>query len=411
MNPPPKLQTPPALEFEEHVESCMQRLRGALTELLTSLAVDPSAPQDMSRRFGINKNLTWKLSKIVHAADAGEAVPHLPGTGGLEIALKAFASAGAEDAYIERVREELRGFDAMVELHAGDRATLELMLGSQSASTSNDPRMVASRKQAFQANGAIFGVQARTRFGAQFVAPGESPDMLDTASMGGLLDFRRLRSNARWPLVFNLAYNDDGTPRAEMPEAIDRESQAEGGAPLIREFCSEPHPELESVQVPTGTLYELVEGPVGNTGAFSTVLGWCARGFATRYKDELNDHAEHYLPLNVPCETAVFDLYVHRELAFEMPPEVRVLSRMEVGMHIPASAGRRYRLPVDQKPQDLGGGPPVVATPLVAHYGRMIQRVHERMGWNERDFHGYRFTWKYPPVPTVPMFCYPLLDR
>ena len=409
--PPPKLQTPPAMGFDEHVESCVQRLRGALTELMSSMDADPGAPQVVSRRFGLNKNLAWKLSKIVHAAHAADAVPHLPGPGGLEIALRAFERGGAPAQFIERVREELAGFDVMVELHAGDRATLELMLGSQSASHSSDPRMVASRKQAFQANGSIFGVQARVRFGAQFVAPSDDPALLDTASMGGLLDFRRLRASARWPLMFNLAYNDDGTPREQMPEPIDRDGVHAGGAPLMREFCSDPHPELQSESVPTGTLYELAEGPVGNTGAFSSVLGWCARGFATRYKDELNDHAEHYLPLNVPCELALFDLYVHRELEFEMPPELRVLSHMELGMHLPASAGQRYRLPIDEKPQDLGSGPPIVATPHVANYGRMVQRVNERMGWDARDFRGYRFTWKYPPIPTVPMFCYPLLER
>jgi hypothetical protein len=44
-------------------------------------------------------------------------------------------------------------------------------------------------------------------------------------------------------------------------------------------------------------------------------------------------------------------------------------------------------------------------------YRAMIQSVFDRMGWNAQDFYGFRFTMRYPPIPTVAVFRYSLAQR
>ena len=74
--------------------------------------------------------------------------------------------------------------ERMVSRHVGDRPTLELVRDSL-PDRSHD-RLIVSRKLAFRGNSGIWGVQARTRLNAAFVAPShDDPEMLDAANVGG----------------------------------------------------------------------------------------------------------------------------------------------------------------------------------------------------------------------------------
>lgn len=63
--PQPRVQD----DFEEALDHAFQRVRGALTEMIGSVDADITRPQDISRRFKINKNLAWKLSKLITISD------------------------------------------------------------------------------------------------------------------------------------------------------------------------------------------------------------------------------------------------------------------------------------------------------------------------------------------------------
>jgi len=81
----------------------MQNVRGALTELLASLGENPRLPQDVSRRHGINKNLAWKVCKIINSTDVYASAQHGPGPGGIRILLRAFEKAGAPEEALAAV--------------------------------------------------------------------------------------------------------------------------------------------------------------------------------------------------------------------------------------------------------------------------------------------------------------------
>ena len=108
----PKART---TSFAEDFEAAMQGLRGALTELLASLGEDPRVPQEVSRHHGINKNLAWKICKIVNSPDVYQSVQHLPGGAGITILLEAFDRADADELAIAKVRHALDAFEARLE--------------------------------------------------------------------------------------------------------------------------------------------------------------------------------------------------------------------------------------------------------------------------------------------------------
>jgi hypothetical protein len=139
---------PTAPQFEEQLTDSFLELRKSLNTLVTAFGSKPTQPQDMARRLGVNRNLTWKLSKVLCANDLQEAIQHLPGEEGVEIMLRAAQKKGVTRKLANNVRSAHAAFNRVVEVHSGDRATLELMLDSWCGNGSSD-RLEQSRKLAF----------------------------------------------------------------------------------------------------------------------------------------------------------------------------------------------------------------------------------------------------------------------
>ncbi|MFO0826906.1 MAG: hypothetical protein U0572_02060 [Phycisphaerales bacterium] len=385
-------------------------LRSALLELYHSVNADTTRPQEVARRFGLNKNLTWKLARILQSEDAFEAVPLIPGAAGLDILLEAMSSAGAPASAVDRVRSSAIAFDRMVEAHADDRAGFELLLDSMGGSRP----LEVGRKLAFRGNTAIWGLQARVRLTAEFLAPNDSdPSMLDIALVGGLFGVRRLRQVQRWPLFRFASYNDDASPLPlGRPVEPVEPSEAEKRIPwLMSSWSSPPIPPIEPVFGPTDVVHELADGPIGRTGEFDCVFGIVERASVPRYADANNRTGEPASAITLPIETLIFDLFVHRSLTEAQHPELCVYGRPSGALSLDPDLRARQVLPLSERLVALGGSPPQVATPLVPRYERLVATVFERAKWNPRDFTAVRLVLAFPPMPSTVVLRYQLPDR
>jgi hypothetical protein len=391
--------------FPDDFERAVQDLRAAFTGLFASIEDLPERPLQVARFLRLDKNLAWKVARLAQSDDAVEAVRHLPGPAGVKRVLDAFAQGGAGPAQINAVRQAVAQFDHMVGRHAGDRATLELLLASGGREQLDAQRMEASRKLAFQGNSATFGVQARVRFGLQILAPSAAdPELVDVAAVGGLVDFRRLRANAAWPLISVAGYSDGDAVFRHEPLG-----ESDGGLPLLREFCSAPLPVIRAVPEDDGTVYELVEGPVGDTAASTCVFGWRTRGAGRVRGSERGSIAEFMLTTETPAEALVFDLLVHRDLPFSGAPGARVYSSMHGRPRYPLAMHGRYELPFSDALAEIGEDAESRAHPLLPFHPELIATACARAGWSATDFRGQRLTMRYPPIPAVVTLTYPLL--
>ncbi len=388
----------------------MAPLRRALTELVMSAGGDATQPQELARQFGLDKSLAWKISKVVTESDPAVAAPLLPRASGLSIFIRSLRKAGAPPVSVEATERAIEDFNRMVEVHCGDRDTLEMMLGATAASAGR--RLEAHRKLSFRGNSATWGVQARVQLAAQFAAPSEEPGLLDIAVVAGLIDFRRLRQEVPWSVAAMGAVTDDWAARnGGAVEAIDPAGLGPGGAPLMPEFCSRPLPTLRLGPAGPGlTRFELTEGPVGNTAALTCVTGWRHRHAVPIYRTESDRFGEHFCSLSTPVEVLIHDVFLHRDMAFAIPPTTAVYSRLPSGPVYPQSGRDKGRLPVEPA-IDLGSAPPDVFVTDLPAYPEMVRRVMDRMGWRLDDFHGFRLRLRYPPIPALAVTRYELPER
>lgn len=398
------LTIPETRRFEEHCRRSVQALQASLLELYRAVGADPGRPQDVSRQFKLNKNLTWKVARIIAAPDGFEAVPLIPGPGGLEILLSAMLRAEAPTDKLERVREAAKEFDRMVEVHAGDRNTLELVLDS----AGGERPMELSRKLAFRGNSGIWGIQAGVRVTSYIIAPNrDDSSKLDLAMLAGLTRIRRLRPVARWPVFQVREYNDDGSVTSRHRRESLEQHQGVSGQPwIIRSLCSETLPELHLTQRGDTKIFELGEGPVGRTGESTCFFGFTDTAEVPRYRDASNSVGELVSSVSIPAETLLFDVFIHREMTEAMFPTTEMIGSISGSVE---GAGL-LRLPLPETIRDLGLGA-VIDTPLVDRYANGIGAVFERLDRDPREFRCLRLLVDYPPMSSRAIIRYDLPER
>lgn len=386
-------------QLESDCRQALHDLRGALIEAYAALGLDADAPQQAARRLDLNKNLAWKISKIMTAEDSLAAIQHMPGPGGLEIVLGTLSVAGAPAASIDTVRSALRTFDRVVERHAGDRADLDLMLDSMGLN--GESGLDVSRELAFRGNSGIWGAQARVRITSGFVAPRrDDPTKVDTALVGGFVGFRLLRENVRWRLFRFQGFTDDGKPKPSKGyESIDHEPRI-GDVFLIRKFCSPNMPEMREVIAERYREYYLPTGTVGNTGAFDCFFG-NVESRLPRYAQPDDSYGQFASIITVPIETLIFDVMLHRDIKLQSPPQAFVHGRPDDMPNVVTDRNAHTLLPIQAKCVELAGRPPAVSIATVPKYNELAQMAYARLGYTAHDFRAYRCTIKHPPMNSL----------
>lgn len=396
--------------FHAHARAVARSLRGTFAEIIAAAGADPRDANAIGQRLAINKNLAWKLSKIVQADDPFLALEQMPGGPGTRIFLTSAAKAGVPDALIDSARDAITEYEELIRVHSGDRATLEMM-GSELSPAGRRQRDENHRKLLFQGASYVWGAQARAILKMGVVGPGRAPGTLDIATMSGLFDFRRLRPAVSWIMASRHMNNDDGTRMDDVVfEAVDPRSQGRDQAPLIPEFCSQPTPQLRSFVDRTQTCFELVEGPIGNTGAITCVVGTIQRNIPA-HRTPGNEWGEHSARIDTPAELLIVDMFFHKDFAFAIPPEPVLYSELGDVATAPGPTRERRRLPLNESLEDLGLDPLPIATPEIPRHSQMVRTLFDRMGWSPKDFQGFRIRIAYPAYPTALMFRYRLPDR
>lgn len=396
--------TPP---FPIHARSVVRALRGSFSELLVAMGADPLDPQSLCREGGLTRTLAWKISKIVQTDDPAVVLQYMPGSSGVNILFKAAKKAGVAADRLASARHAVDDYEQLIDIHCGDRATLEIM-GGELSEAGRQQRDEQHRRQLFQGASYVWGAQARVSLKLGIVGPGSADGLLDFASVNALIDFRRLRPDVTWTLASRRSRNDDGSPmETSASEPIDPAFVGPGSAPMMGEFCSQPLPELRRVESRLTTSFELVEGPVGNTGALTCVFGAIQRNIPY-YRAPNNEWGEHNASCDIPSEMMILDLFIHESFKFAHDPEAVLFS--DVGGKSD-SVDRRRQLPLNETVQNLGAGPTPPVTPSVPNYRLLTQRVFDRMGWKPADFLGFRMRISYPAYPTAVVLRYRLPEE
>lgn len=394
--------------FLEEFHECLNALRGSLADVLSAAGTLNARPQEIAREFKLNKNLAWKVAKLVHSPQDKDALGFIPGSSGFQIFLQAMGKAGIGKEILNAAEDAFRDFQGMVQRHAGDRPTLQLLLDSAALGSGDANRLEESRRLAFQGNSGVLGIQASVKLSSFYFAPNpDDPEQLDFAAVSGLFGLRRFRPDAKWVLLRHSKQDGEGRDVA-VPQRIPLDPRFSGPGPsLLGNFTTSPALEVTVRTIGNVEFFELAEGPIGNTGVGDVCFGYFNLKDVPRFRGEENQDGRLHVFLASPVETLVFDLFLHKDMDIpEMPSAEMALDFHHVG-------GTAYQdaIPLPSQPRQLLGTSPSVATPLIKDYNRMTDLVWNRLGWNPKDFRAWRIEVKFPPIPGTLTMSFPLEER
>jgi hypothetical protein len=182
--------------------------------------------------------------------------------------------------------------------------------------------------------------------------------------------------------------------------------------PLLRDFCSSPPPRFRRVQGERGFVEnELVEGPVGKTGATTLMAGNVIRRLASRYRDEQNTSMDLVTRVRTPTAVLVCDVLAHESIFGDTTPSAGVYSDLFGDALRRGPARDRYRISSVHTVEFLGRGPGAAHTPEIPRYARMLQHVMDRLSWDGPRFNAYRVRIEFPFTPTSLVVSFGLLPR
>ncbi|MHC4948655.1 MAG: hypothetical protein ACYTG1_10390 [Planctomycetota bacterium] len=330
-------------------------------------------PSDLGRLLGVDRKLSWKVSRIVQTSDVFSIVSHIPGASGVGIFLDAAARRGVSPGLLARARAAVADFERLIDVHAGDRASLEMMARGY-VDDASEQAEINRRRDAFAGHSYTWGVQARTQLSANIVFPSEARDEVDVVLLSGLIDLRRLRPKVAW-VVARLGFVD-GHGLAEPGESVPPPP-----IPLLESFSSTPTA-LRSFVTPSGQVeIELDEGPVGDTGAMTCFFcGDVIRRAGSRFRTEEDPDADLNVHVRTPTRVLVHDLVVHADLFGRLEPSAAVYSEVHEETRAGRTRDQRHRLPVPLAVEHLGRGPSALRTSDVPRYPEMARHVLERTG-------------------------------
>lgn len=394
--------------FETECELAVSQLKAALIELYDAGDADPKRPQDVARKLGINKTLTWNISRFLESPKPIEAISFAPGSASITKVAAAFPESPKLVEAKARVTFAATRFDEMIAKHAGDRATLELIIDN--AAPDQADALELSRQLSFRGQSGIAGVQAKSRLATWFLAPNPAdPDKVDMVNLRGLVHVRRLRPHVEWPMFKVRAWTSgqDRIVDEERWEPLDQNEDPQHPK-LLKPFCRGPLPHVVADESRGGADYILRDGPVGNAGAFDCFWGELLRCAATRYAHVDDPVGEVGVSVTMPSEALVFDLIYHKSMREITMVEPLVFNDIVARNQPTPQREDSRRLPMRPRVVPLAGPRPAVSTPLVPRYAEMAQIAFERMGWDPSEFLGLRLEMEYPPLHSTLLLRYPL---
>jgi len=366
----------------------------ALRAVLRSLYPTEPAPRDLQHTLDLHKTLCWRVLQVAFAREPLAAAAYVPGDEGFDKFLKAAGKAGAARENLDAVREALICYRALARLHAGDRASFEVMLMSLATQSDSAVELKAARRAGYRSTSYAWGSQVAARILCGIITPVED-DAVDFATLRGHVRARRVRKEGMLRLSRTVEHDTDAPAgRRALALPIVPESVV-GGVPLLPDFCTRPLPALEAVMIPGKNVeYRFVDQPLGEQAAITVFTGEVRRKLmGARWCSEDNTSNALMLTIRDPVALGVIDLWAPP--GFGLGNSGLVVSAVGVDP-LGQTPDQWHVLPAMASVERLGRGLRAARLSEAPEYEGAIDLCFNRLGWAASDYELHRLRLEYP---------------
>lgn len=254
----------------QQAHHCLTGLKRAVSDILLALPGDIQQPRDVYKTLGIDRMIGWNIYKLHEVDDCFLSVKHIPRKAAFKGFLRAASRKGVPDDFLSKAEEHFNDFEELVELHAGDRPSMEMMLLAYSEE-GIEQASLDHRKLAFTGNRFLYGLETRTRLTVTLFEPNGRPDSWKLTLLKGSFGLRRNRPDIPWFYVRPRLFNEF-SDQAQAPESQPLVEQEKGNLPYYSQFCNCSLPGLKSRSRFVDSVEEIFPLQTGNAGLMDLVF-------------------------------------------------------------------------------------------------------------------------------------------
>jgi hypothetical protein len=391
--------------IEDRIRHVGVQIREGFLPIVQEVAGHTARPSWLVRRFHLDKSLASRLSRAFRTDDPFEFMHLVPAPTGLRIVLAAARRAKIDSEVCHQAEAGIGLFQALIDETPGGRATLDAAI-SASSQEARDRNERSAKQAVYKAMSYLLGLRCENIITSFIMQPSADGRMADAIDIHHRIGMRRIRPSAPMGL-FSLRFHppvDDSAPHPSI-ETLDGEPATEAYSSILREFSSDPLPDLEVFEEEDTTVVALSgdEPPLDSPFTISSAL--VVRNAMEMYRSpNCKDEGRGYL-LNYPCKMVVRDVFIRDDLYVGSVPEITLRVPSPKGAVITRRPGLHGKVDTVDLPtpiENLGLGLANIAVKEVPSYTALLHHAFERSGWDPARFRGYRTRIIYP-IPMVLM--------
>ncbi len=381
----------------QQAQECLIGLKNAVTGILLALPCDLEQPRDVYKTLGIDRMIGWNIFKLHEVDDCFLSVKHIPRKAAFKGFLRAASRKGVPDSVLAVADENFVLFEDLVEQHAGDRPSMEMMLLAYSEEGTSQASL-EHRKLAFTGNRFLYGLEARTRLTISLFEPTESPSNWKLTLLKGSFGLRRNRPDIPWFYVRPRVFTEfEGQPHSPNSEPLVDSANGET-LPYYIPFCNCSLPGVTSRSEFVESIEEIFPLETGNAGLMDLVFAEVVdlKGFIM---DEASSTSAKVI---TPCNLAAMDIIMPTSIVENTRFAPRIVSSIleesdaynegliDLARSIlPVKPG--FEIKPTREQNTLDG---------VENYGEIIEDIFKKRDLNPLNYTTIRVFVHFPVIPS-----------
>ncbi len=381
----------------QQAQECLVGLKSAVTDILMALPGNLEQPRDVYKTLGIDRMIGWNIYKLHEIEDCFLSVRHIPRKAAFKGFLRAASRKGVCDDLLSVADENFVLFENLVDMHAGDRPSMEMMLLAYSCEGTCQAS-IDHRKLAFTGNRFLYGLEASTRLTVSLFEPTDSPTDWKLILLKGSFGLRRNRPDIPWFYIHPRVFTEfEGNPHS--PASIPLIEPLEINAlPYYIEYCNCSLPSVTSSSGFVQSVKEIFPLETGNAGLMDLVFA----EVLDLQKFVIDEQSSTSSKVITPCKFAAMDVIMPTSVVENSVFKPRVVSSIldeSDAYNEELIDLARSILPVEPGFEIL---PTAELNSLegVDNYGEIIQDLFKRRDLNPLNYSTVRISVPFPVVPS-----------
>ncbi len=380
-----------------------ERLTAELRGLYERLPASARSGVGVARHLGIDRGTGTRFVNVCRKVLPGiEVICQLPGVRGLQQVIEAMEASGHDPKALDAARVAVDQFERLLKRHGSQTRLIEKI--SSMHREPNDGEMggrslIEQRRALFEAAAGALGQWASLRTAVHVYRPTPgSQEKMDQAMLRGLFGYGT-RPDAPPYVLQSFGRNDPPPGHAPTGAVAYRTLDGEEirglvGGTVMERFSSSPPPLLTARG--SGQQSVVTVEPNGENGdsqdlviAHQMIGEWDLPMYDEPPRHEVSSF------IKSPCAALLFDVFLHRSMASRCLASLKVYQSSPGLFH--ALSDHWYdQLPHPPRLQLLDPDPEALGSRLYPRHAEMLEEFFSRLGWDMRDYVGFRCEVDYP---------------